>query len=241
MRRAIAFLTPFGRASAPNPSTMIWFPAVGALLGLALGAIWWLVAKALAPLPSAAVVVAVDLALTGLLHFDGLADAGDGLLAPLTKERRLAAMADPTIGAFGAITVAAVLLLRFSALAALTPAILVLGGLWCASRTSMVLITETLSYARPTGIVRDFLGTEPRSRRQRVTIIASISAGLVLSIALVLIGRGTRGLAALGAELVAIAGVALLSRRRLGGYTGDVLGAAAVVGETIGLLVLATR
>ncbi|HEY5267019.1 MAG TPA: adenosylcobinamide-GDP ribazoletransferase [Acidimicrobiales bacterium] len=241
MRRAIAFLTPFGRASAPNESTMVWFPIVGALLGLAIGLIWWLVAKAWTPLPSAAIVVVADMALTGLLHFDGLADAGDGLLAPLSKERRLAAMADPAIGAFGAISVAAVLLLRFSSLAALTPAPLVLAGLWCASRTSMVLITESLPYARPTGIVKDFLGTQPRSKRQRVTLIASMSAGLVLSIALVTIGRGIRGLAALGAELVAIAGVALFSRRRIGGFTGDVLGAAAVLGETIGLVVLATR
>jgi len=220
---------------------MVWFPIVGALLGLAIGLIWWLVAKAWTPLPSAAIVVVADMALTGLLHFDGLADAGDGLLAPLSKERRLAAMADPAIGAFGAISVAAVLLLRFSSLAALTPAPLVLAGLWCASRTSMVLITESLPYARPTGIVKDFLGTQPRSKRQRVTLIASMSAGLVLSIALVTIGRGIRGLAALGAELVAIAGVALFSRRRIGGFTGDVLGAAAVLGETIGLVVLATR
>jgi adenosylcobinamide-GDP ribazoletransferase len=50
-----------------------------------------------------------------------------------------------------------------------------------------------------------------------------------------------RGLAALGAELIAIVLVALFSRRRLGGYTGDVLGAAGVVGETIGLLALAVR
>lgn len=241
MRRAVAFLTLFGRAGAPNQSTMAWFPAVGALLGLALGAIWWIIAKAWPPLPSAAIIVVADMVLTGLLHFDGLADAGDGLIAPMSKERRLAAMADPSIGAFGAICVAAVLLLRFSSFAALTPAPLVLGGLWCASRTSMVVITKSLPYARPTGIVKDFLRAETRSRRQRVTIIASMSAGFVLSIALVVIGKGTRGLAALSAELVAMAAVAMLSWRRVGGFTGDVLGAAAVVGETVGLLVLASR
>jgi adenosylcobinamide-GDP ribazoletransferase len=65
--------------------------------------------------------------------------------------------------------------------------------------------------------------------------------GLALAAGLVMIGKGARGLIALGAELVAITLVALFSRRRLGGYTGDVLGAVAVIGETIGLLALAGR
>jgi adenosylcobinamide-GDP ribazoletransferase len=220
---------------------MEWFPLVGALLGLALGGIWWLAAKVWAPLPSAAVVVVADMALTGLLHFDGLADAGDGLLAPLSKERRLEAMADPAIGAFGVLSVATVLLLRFGSLASLAPVPLVLGGLWCASRTSMVIITEALPYARPSGIVKDFLTTEPRSKRGRWVLVGALSVGFILAVVLVTTGRGLRGLAALGAELVAMSAVALLSKRRIGGFTGDVLGAAAVVGETVGLLVLATR
>jgi adenosylcobinamide-GDP ribazoletransferase len=56
-----------------------------------------------------------------------------------------------------------------------------------------------------------------------------------------MIAKGVRGLIALAAELVAIALATLFSRRQLGGYTGDVLGAAAVIGETIGLLALAVR
>jgi adenosylcobinamide-GDP ribazoletransferase len=68
-----------------------------------------------------------------------------------------------------------------------------------------------------------------------------VALGVALSVVLVMIARGWRGLIALGAELVAIALVALFSRRRLGGYTGDVLGAAGVIGETIGLLALAVR
>jgi adenosylcobinamide-GDP ribazoletransferase len=158
MRRALAFLTPFGPAAPPNPATLAWFPAVGVLIGLAIGAIWWLSAQAWPPLAAAAVAVVADLALTGLLHFDGLADAADGLLAPLTRERRLQAMADPAIGAFGAISVGAVLLLRFGALASLRPVPLVLGGLWCASRASMVVMTQTLPYARPGGLVEAFVG-----------------------------------------------------------------------------------
>jgi len=239
MKRAVAFLTPFGRAATPNATTLAWFPVVGALVGVAVGGLWWLAAKAWPALLAAAIAVVSDLALTGLLHFDGLADAGDGLLAPLTRERRLAAMADPAIGAFGALTVGAVLLLRFGAFASLRSSPLVIAGLWCASRTGMVAITELLPYVRAEGIVRSFLGT--RSALHHRALQGSVVAGIALSAALVIVSRGLRGLIALGAELIAITLVALFSRRRLGGYTGDVLGAAGVIGETVGLLVLAVR
>ena len=241
MRRALSFLSPLGGSIAPNEYTLAWFPLAGALLGIIVGAIWWLAAKAWPPLPTAAVAVVVDLILTGLLHYDGLADAGDGLLAPMTKQRRLEAMADPSIGAFGLVTVGIVLLLRFSAFAVLRPAPLVVAGLWCASRTGMVAITEVLPYARPSGIVQSFLAGTSNGSRQRFILRGAVVGGLALSVVLVMRERGLRGLAALGAELAAMALVGLLSWRRVGGYTGDVLGAAGVVGETIGLLILATK
>jgi adenosylcobinamide-GDP ribazoletransferase len=175
------------------------------------------------------------------MHFDGLADAGDGLVAPMSRERRLQAMADPAIGAFGAISVGAVLVLRVAALAALRPAPLVLGGLWCASRTTMVIMTETMTYARPNGLVADFVSSAARTTTQLVVVRAAAAAGLLLAAGLVVLGRGVHGLAALGGELVAMGAVAVLSRRRIGGYTGDVLGAAGVLGETLGLVILAAR
>ena len=54
-------------------------------------------------------------------------------------------------------------------------------------------------------------------------------------------GRGLHGVAAVGAEVLAMVLVLALAQRRIGGFTGDVLGAAGVVGETVGLLVLAAR
>jgi adenosylcobinamide-GDP ribazoletransferase len=241
VKKALSFLTIFGGTSTPNQMTLAWFPLVGALLGLLIGAIWWLAAKAWTPLPAAGVVVTADIVFTGFLHFDGLADSADGLLAPLSREHRLEAMADPAIGAFGAIGVGTLLLLRFGTLAALRPTPLVLAGLWCASRTSMALITEVLPYARPTGLVRDFLGEASRGVRQRTVMTLAIMFGYLLSAALVLIGRGTRGVISLGGELAAVSIVVLFARRQLGGFTGDVLGAAGVIGETVGLLILATR
>ena len=68
-----------------------------------------------------------------------------------------------------------------------------------------------------------------------------MGAGLFIAVVLLTGARSFRGVAALGAELAAMAMVALLSWRRVGGYTGDVLGASGVIGETLGLLVLAMR
>ncbi|MGH9226317.1 MAG: adenosylcobinamide-GDP ribazoletransferase, partial [Acidimicrobiales bacterium] len=95
VRRAVAFLTPVGGAAAPSPAAVSWFPVVGALIGGAVGAVWWGADAVWAPLVAAALAVAADLVLTGGLHADGLIDSADGLLPPLDRERRLDVMADP--------------------------------------------------------------------------------------------------------------------------------------------------
>ena len=248
MRRAIAFLTPFGPSAAPTSTTFGWFPLVGAAIGLIVGGVWWAADRAWNPMAAAAVTVIADIALTGYLHLDGLADSADGLLPPLTRPRRLEVMSDPAVGAFGAVTVMAVLLLRFSALAS-TPAVpLVVAGLWCGSRTSMVAIARTLAYARPEGgLVTAFV--PPASvgipagpaRRWTAGAVVMVVTGVALALVLAGLGDRARGLEAIGAEAAAVAAVAWLAQRRIGGFTGDVLGAAGVVGETVGLLVLAAR
>ena len=235
MRRAFSFLTILGGSAEPTPTTFAWFPLVGAVLGLVVGAVWWVTARHGAPLLAGAVALVVDLALTGLLHVDGLADAGDGLLAPMSRERRLAVMADPAIGAFGAVSVIAVLLVRLAAFASARPAPFIVAALWCASRTAMVLITQVLPYAREGGIVGAFL-----NRGHRVVLGVSIVVGLAGSVAL---GArcGLHGVLSVLATLLGAGIVAALAARRLGGYTGDVLGASGVVGETVGLVVWALR
>ena len=237
LRGAIAFLTPFGGAAEPTPGALAWFPIVGAVLGLALGGVWWGAGRLWSALVAAALVVATDLVVTGLLHLDGLADAADGLLAPMDRARRLAVMRDPATGAFGTAVVAIVIVLRVAALASITPAPLLLAGLWCASRTAMAVIARTLPYARTTGLASAFLGGRP---------LPVALVGTVLASALVIGGGGhlssrAVGVLAVGACLATAGLVATLAHRRLGGFTGDVLGAAGVLGETVGLLVLAAR
>lgn len=231
MRAALAFLTSLGGARAPDARTLAWFPLAGALIGGVLGALWWGSARLWPPAVAAGVVVAADLALTGMLHLDGLVDSADGLLSHLPRERRLTVMAEPTIGAFGVAAAGTILLMRFAALGAHHPDIALIAALWCTSRTTMAVAGRAVPYARPAGLLSAF------ARGDWWPIAAY---GAVTSVALAVIS----GPAAILAVAVAAAGGAAViaaGRSRLGGVTGDVLGAAGMIAETAGLLVAAAR
>lgn len=232
-RRALAFLTPFGGAAEPSRDAVMWFPTVGVVLGLGLGVVWWAAARAWSPLVAAALVVVADLAVTGLLHADGLVDAADGLLPHLDRQRRLEVMAEPGAGAFGVWVAVAVFGLRWAALATMRPAPFLVAGLWCASRTAMAFTLTRVQYARPGGGLATAFG--PGGREPVFAL--GVPAALLLAAG----WRPFVGPLAVLWSLLAAAGVVLLARRRLGGFTGDVLGAAGVVGETVGLLVAAAR
>jgi cobalamin 5'-phosphate synthase/cobalamin synthase len=232
VRRALAFLTPFGGAAEPDARTMSWFPLAGALIGLVLGGIWWGADRIWPPAVAAAIVLAADLGMTGLLHVDGLIDTADGLLPHLPRERRLAIMAEPTVGAFGVAAAIAVLLLRFAALASMTPSVLLLAGIWCGTRTVMAVAARALPYARDDGLATRFRGDDWRT----VALY-----GLIVAVSLGALADGRRTELAVGTAVAAGALVIAFGHRRLGGFTGDVLGAAGVVGETVGLLVAAAK
>ena len=221
MRAALAFLTPLPVGSTPPPDarTLRWFPVVGALIGLAVGGAWWAAADVFPPLVAAAVAVALDAVLTGGLHLDGVADSADGLLVHHDgRERRLAVMAAPDVGAFGVAAVTLALLLRWAAFASITPDVWLVVALWCASRSLMVVALRAVPY------VGGGLGTAFAGARAHLGVLGAVVAAVVAPVEVV-------------ALLVGGAGVVVLGRRRLGGVTGDVLGAAGVVGETLGLVV----
>jgi adenosylcobinamide-GDP ribazoletransferase len=233
MRAAVSFLTPFGGARRPGPRTLDWFPLVGAAMGLLLGGLWWATRRIWPGPLAAALVVVADLGITGLLHFDGLVDAADGLLPHLDRERRLAVMEAPDVGAFGIGVGGAALLLRWVALAALRPGVLLLGGLWCLSRTGMAIVSRTQPYARgPGGLATAFEGPA------RLGLLAT---GLAGAFALACGWRLAAGAAAAASGLAAGGLVVFFARRRIGGYTGDILGAFGVVAETAGLIVAAAK
>ena len=247
MLAALGFLTPFGPARAPGPSALRWFPLVGAAAGAAVGLVWWAASKGWhGPLVPAALAVVTDLVVTGMLHVDGLCDSADGLLPHLSRERRLEVMSEPAVGAFGSTVTLAVLLLRFAAFGGLRPDVALVAGVWCVSRSLVVVAMLVLPYARATespatgsletgGLATAFLG----SGRKGAALAASV--GLAAGISLAVWAGGAPAAAGVGAGVAAAAAVVWLAWRRLGGFTGDVLGAAVVVSETAAILVSGVR
>ena len=231
MLSALGFLTVVGGAHVPDRRTMRWFPVVGAGIGAVLALVWLGASELWSPGVAAVVVLIADLAITGMLHLDGLADAADGLLPHLDRERRLAVMSAPDVGAFALAVVPTVLLARWATLAsdAVEPASLI--AVWAGSRTMMAVVPAVVPYARSQGLASPFLHGSS----------AWFSLWLVPVGAVLIASQQGAGAAALVALIAAAALVVGVAHRRLGGFTGDVLGAAAVVAETAALLALAAQ
>lgn len=232
MRAAVSLLTVFGRSTAPTTSAWAWFPLVGAALGALVGGTWWLAEEAFPPLLAAALVVVADLAVTGMLHVDGLADAADGLLCHAEPSERLRIMRAADIGAFGVTVVGAVLLVEVAALASQPVSAVLLIALWCAARTVTVGAAAFLRYVREEGLATLMLSRPAPAWPLLVLLPVGAVAGLA---------EGGRGIAAVGAVVMAAVAVFALAQRRIAGFTGDVLGASIVLGQTAGLVVGAAR
>jgi adenosylcobinamide-GDP ribazoletransferase len=185
---------------------------------------------------AAALTVAVDLVLTGALHLDGLADSADGLLPHLERAQRLAVMAAPDVGVFAVAAVGVTLLLRWSTLATAPLEgwhwVAVLAGLWCAARVTMVAVVTVVPYARSEG----GLATAFAGGRWSAAL-----PGAALAVVAVAAGDGVHGVLALAVGAAAAAAVVALAHRRLGGFTGDVAGAAGILLETVALVVVVAR
>jgi adenosylcobinamide-GDP ribazoletransferase len=228
---ALAFLTVVGRGQPTGPRAVPWFPVVGALVGAAVGAVWWGADEWWPPAVAGALAVASDLVLTGLLHLDGLADAADGLLPPMDRESRMAVMSKGDVGAFAIGVVGTVLPLRLASFASMEPRVALVAALWCASRTVMAVGATALPPAHAGGTTALFRGASP-------AVPAAVGAVLCLALAA---PDPARTVAGIFGVVAGAAAVLALSHRRLGGVTGDVLGAAGLIGETVGLVVASAR
>lgn len=210
------------------------FPVVGLLLGALLAG----VSSALrimhaGPAISAAILVAASVVATRCLHLDGVADTCDGLfMVRGDRQRRLEAMRDPHVGSLGATAIALLLMIKFAALVTLaghgrSTAIL---AAMTASRTLLLTVAGLSGPARPDGVGRFFLlATTKRD--------ALIGAALVVGIGLLV--PQPNGLAASTLALAVALWVAGIATARLGGITGDILGAAVELGEAAFLSTLA--
>lgn len=208
-----------------------WYGPVGVLLGLFLAGLAWLLGRWLPPLALAALLVVAWGFCTRFLHLDGVADSADALIHITSRERALEIMKDSRVGSFGVCAVVAVLLTKFAALASmdggrLLAALVLAPGL---ARALAGMLAALLPPARPQGLGAAVAGAGS-------IYPELISAALAFMVA---------GLAAGRAGLLAALGVILLGavlgwyfRRRLGGVTGDNLGASIETAEVVALMVL---
>ncbi|MFP3868633.1 MAG: adenosylcobinamide-GDP ribazoletransferase [Desulfobacteraceae bacterium] len=234
---ALTFLTifPYPRHPPSTPGelarSMLWFPLVGLLLGLLLVSVYSGLALIFPHPVVAALLVVVLVVATRGLHLDGLADTLDGLGAGQTPEARLRIMKDSALGAFGVLGLVVILLLKFALILALMDQADVWGLILfpVVSRWSMVALAYLSPYARPEG----GLG-------QAMT---SLVAGLHLwgaslsALFLALLTYGLRGLLALALVALSTWLASRYFQRRLGGITGDVLGAVNEFHEVLALAV----
>lgn len=238
-RLAFQFLTrlPVGQgglAGADLGRSCAWFPLPGAAMGLVLAAAARLTGAHL-PAPLAAVLGVAALAwMSGGLHLDGLADSFDGLGGGHgDRARILEIMRDGRIGAHGAAALALVLLAKAAALSEL----LARGDLWpmvaapAVARFAAVPLVVVFPYARPEGLGKAFHGT---AGLREIAVAAALAGAIVAAAAPASLVPAASALAVAGA-------LALGVRRRLGGLTGDVYGAAIELAEVAFLSTAALR
>ena len=240
LRATIAFYTTLPLAGATDGAALAraaWCaPLVGALIGLLSALGYWVgVRLNLPPLVAATLAVIVGLLVTGALHEDGLADTADGFGGGATRERILDIMRDSRIGTFGACALAMSFILRIGSLADLPNANHVawaLVGTHAAARGMLPLFMLMVPPARPDGL---------SATAGKPSLGGALTAALI-GFVLLWLALGLRNaLIALVPLVIGWLVMAWLTRRRIGGQTGDVLGALEQVGECLVLMVPAAR
>jgi adenosylcobinamide-GDP ribazoletransferase len=206
-----------------------YFPAVGLLVGLLVAVSLWLGMLLWPPWVAAGVAVAVGIGLTGAFHEDGLADAIDGLGGGFDRERALAIMRDSRIGTYGALALGLTVLLRVA----------VLANLPLEAASVLVIVGHVVSRAAPVWLMRrlPYVRDEESRAKPLVQTVSPTSLGVAALLAAAVVVAG----AALQPPIVAgvlalLPGIwfwARLLQRRLGGYTGDCLGAAQQLTELL--------
>lgn len=235
---SVLTILPLGRYAVASEEDLVrsvlFFPLVGLVIGIILMVMTQLLLPVLSPGPLAAAILLVLIILTGGLHLDGLADLCDGLAAGGDRERILSVMKDSHVGAFAVMGLVVVLIFKYSLFYEVITqgrlnAFLIMGVL---SRWAMVVAAALGRYARKAGTARPFIGRIGWRQGIGATGIAMGLAGFILKGPGLLIG------------VVVFLSVLLFNRfltLRIGGLTGDALGALNEITEVLVLfLIVAT-
>ncbi len=223
-----------GWSEARMEATPRWYPAVGLIVGVISALVFWGAVQLLPPVIAALLATGAGIIATGAFHEDGFADCCDGLGGAVTRERALEIMKDSRLGTYGAVGIGLVLAVKVTALATLpvevVPWLLIVAH--SLSRASAVAVIATSSY------VRDHGTGKPVASGTSGLWFAALTAVFAAALA----GWAVPGTAVAAGLLGLIAGHIAMRRvfePRLGGYTGDCLGAVqqtSEVGFLLGVL-----
>ncbi|WP_319371079.1 adenosylcobinamide-GDP ribazoletransferase [uncultured Ilyobacter sp.] len=203
--------------------SMKFFPIVGILIGGILWGTYLVLSKYInSPYALASLIVLLEIILTGGLHLDGLADTFDGIFSYRSKHRMLEIMKDSRLGSNGALALIVYFLLKISLIAEVGFAIILIMPV--IARLNSVLNAAIGPYARATGMGKSIV--------EHTTAIGVVISTVLTSVYVYFIGWHF-GEAYLGFRLLAIiplvmlpgAYFAKLMDRKIGGVTGDTLGA----------------
>jgi adenosylcobinamide-GDP ribazoletransferase len=219
------------QTEADLPRSVTFFPFVGVVIGGVAGGVAYLTASYLPPAVAAVAYTLLLAVAHGGLHLDGLADTGDGFFSHRQRERILAIMQDSRMGAYGGVTLLGVLGLKVAALASLSPLLLVKALFLAplAGRCAMVLMLVVLPTAREEGMGALF----KKGRSFCEAIWALTLLGVCAWWAF-----HWDGLVTIGVVLAISVAFMGLCQRKIGGFTGDTLGALSEITEAVTLVTL---
>ena len=232
---ALAFLTvlpvPDVLKSRSENGMFAGYPAAGLFIGALLAAVGAGAAWLFPPALAAAVLVGVSLALTGAIHLDGLADCADAFYSRRDRDTVLRILKDPRIGTMGGAAIGLSLLVRAASFISLPTGVLVLALPVASmfSRGAVLAAMRFLPYARSESGIISTSAAAPRTKGTGLLVLAaatSLLAAVLLPVPV-------------GAALIALALFWRLSWRKIGGCTGDVLGATIEIAEIVFFLALA--
>ncbi len=217
-----------------------YYPLVGAIIGAIGALVYWVADLALDPIVAALLSTAATAFCTGAFHEDGLADTFDGIAGGHTRARALEIMKDSRIGSFGALALIIVVATKVVTLASLSGSMAVM-AIVCGhivSRTSSVITIATSRYAREDGT-----GSCAMTGISGISTVVATMTGAIALIALAVFESVPIAVGALLGAGLGHVGIRIFFQRRIGGYTGDCLGATQQITEVgiyIGIVVAAT-
>ena len=220
IQNAVLFITilPVGRwrEDVPWEHTLSMFPVVG----LVIGALLWTEARLV---PSIAPVLCLIswVGVTGAFHLDGLADTFDALASGKGKAQRLSIMKEPHIGTYGVVAVVLVLITKF----------------WCIQNAKAGALVIAPVMGRFSLLMVPWLSTPAKEHglghlvKTNLTKKAMLTAGVTTAV--VSLACGPKGLAALATTILLDICIASMAEKKFGGITGDTLGCACELTETV--------